>query len=63
MNDNNNNNNSRQQAAGTRLIDAEDLAWQLSSISLHDVNEYIATHDSSLLVPISLVIEMLDKAE
>ena len=60
---NNNDNNNKQQAAGVRFIDAEDFAWQLSNISLHDVNEYIATHDSSLLVPISLVIEMLDKAE
>ena len=57
------NNNTQQQAAGTRYIDAEDLAWQLSSLTLHDVTEYVATHESSLLVPISLVIEMLDKAE
>ena len=60
---NNNDNNNKQQAAGTRLIDAEDLAWQLSSITLHDVTEYVATHESSLLVPISMILEMIDKAQ
>ena len=59
---NNNDNNNRQQAAGTRLIDAEDLAWRLSSLSLHEMTEYISTHESSLLVPISLVLEMIDQA-
>ena len=57
------NNNIQQQAAGTRLVDAEDFAWQLSELTLHDVTEYVATHETSLLVPISLVLEMLDKAE
>lgn len=57
------NDNNRQQAAGTRLIDAEDLAWQLSSLTLHDVTEYIATHETSQLVPISMILEMIDKAE
>ena len=60
---NNNDNNNKQQAAGTRLIDAEDLAWQISSITLHDVTEYVATHESSLLVPISMILEMIDKAQ
>ena len=60
---NNNDNNNKQQAAGTRYIDAEDLAWQISSITLHDVTEYVATHESSLLVPISMILEMIDKAE
>ena len=60
---NNTNNNTQQQAAGTRYIDAEDLAWQISSISLHDVTEYIATHESSQLVPISMILEMIDKAQ
>ena len=60
---NDNNNNTQQQAAGTRLIDAEDFAWQLSSLSLHDVTEYVATHETSLIVPVSLVLELLDKAE
>ena len=63
FNMNNNDNNNKQQAAGTRYIDAEDFAWQLSSISLHDVTEYVATHESSLLVPISMILEMIDKAE
>lgn len=58
-----NNNIKNQAAAGTRFVDAEDLSWRLSSLSLHDVNEYIATHDSSLLVPISLVLELIDQAE
>ena len=62
-NNNNNNNAQQQQAAGTRLIDAEDFAWQLSSITLHDVTEYIATHETSQLVPISMILEMIDKAE
>ena len=60
---NNNDNNNKQQAAGTRYIDAEDLAWQISSITLHDVTEYVATHESSLLVPISMILEMIDKAQ
>ena len=59
----NNNNNNMQQAAGTRYIDAEDFAWQISSISLHDVTEYIATHEMSQLVPISMILEMIDKAQ
>ena len=60
---NNNDNNNKQQAAGTRYIDAEDIAWQISSITLHDVTEYIATHETSQLVPISMILEMIDKAE
>ena len=63
FNMNNNDNNNKQQAAGTRLIDAEDLSWQISSITLHDVTEYIATHETSQLVPISMILEMIDKAE
>ena len=60
---NNNDNNNKQQAAGTRYIDAEDIAWHISSITLHDVTEYIATHETSQLVPISMILEMIDKAE
>ena len=60
---NNNDNNNKQQAAGVRLIDAEDFAWQLSSLTLHDVTEYIATHETSQLVPISMILEMIDKAQ
>ena len=60
---NNNDNNNKQQAAGTRYIDAEDLAWQLSSITLHDVTEYIATHETSQLVPVSMILDMIDKSE
>ena len=60
---NNNDNNNKQQVAGTRLIDAEDFAWQLASLTSHDVNVYTATHEASQLVPISLVLEMLDKAK
>lgn len=55
--------NEQNQAAGTRLIDAEDFAWQLASLTSHDVNVYTATHEASQLVPISLVLEMLDKAK
>lgn len=62
-NDNNYNNNSMQQTAGVRLIDAEDFAWQLASLTSHDVNVYTATHEASQLVPISLVLEMLDRAK
>ena len=62
MNDNNNN-NSRQHVAGVRLIDAEDFAWQLSELTLHDVTEYVATHESSQLVPVSMILEMIDKAQ
>ena len=60
---NNNDNNNKQQAAGTRYIDAEDLAWQLSSITLHDVTEYIATHETSQLGAVSMILEMIDKSE
>ena len=64
MNNNDNtNNNTQQQAAGTRYIDAEDLAWQISSLTLHDITEYIATHETSQLVPISMILEMIDKAQ
>ena len=55
--------NEQNQAAGTRFIDAEDLAWQLASLTSHDVNTYAATHEASLLIPVSLVLEMLDKAK
>ena len=57
------NNITNQAAAGTRFIDAEDFAWQLAGITAHDVNAYIATHGTSQLVPISLVLELLDKAK
>ena len=60
---NNNDTNNKQQAAGTRLIDAADLAWPISSLTLHDVTEYVATHETSQLVPISMILEMIDKAE
>lgn len=57
------NEQNKNQAAGTRLIDAEDFAWQLASLTSHDVNVYTATHEASQLVPISLVLEMLDNAK
>lgn len=63
MNNNDNSNNNTQQAAGTRYVDAEDLAWQLSELTLHDVTEYISTHETSLLVPISMILELIDKAQ
>ena len=57
------NEQNKNQIAGTRLIDAEDFSWQLASLTSHDVNAYTATHEASQLVPISLVLEMLDRAK
>ena len=58
-----NENRTQIQAAGTRMIDAEDFAWRLASITSSDVSAYIATHEESQLVPISLVLALLNKAQ
>lgn len=55
--------NEQNQAAGTRLIDAEDLAWQLAEITKERVVQYMKTHENVTMVPLEMVIEIIDNTK
>lgn len=46
--------------AGVRMIDAEDLSWQLAELTSEDTAKYEREHEHVTLVPLELVLEIIE---
>ena len=49
--------------AGVRMIDAEDLSWQLAEITNERVVQYMRTHDNVTMVPLDMVLEIIENTK
>ena len=49
--------------AGVRMIDAEDLSWQLAEITKERAVQYMQTHDNITMVPLEMVLEIIDNTK
>ena len=52
----------KETVAGVRMIDAEDLSWQLSEITKDRVVQYMHTHDNVTMVPLELILEIIESS-
>ena len=50
----------KETVAGVRMIDAEDLSWQLAEITKERVVQYMQTHDNVTMMPLEMVLEIID---
>ena len=53
----------KETVAGVRMIDAEDLSWQLAEITKERVVKYMHTHNNVTMVPLEMVLEIIDNTK
>lgn len=49
--------------AGCKMIDAENLAWEITEIDATQVSDYVKSHESVTMIPLELVLEIIDRQE
>ena len=53
----------KETVAGVRMIDAEDLSWQLAEITKERVVKYMHTHNNVTMVALEMVLEIIDNTK